>query len=115
MIANRLNKTGKFTHTKDWKTIQREWNENADPIDDFATHHIIESDDHRSKRETYQFYKKYCFEKSEIPLGMGQFGKQFSEYFEEDRIRHGNHVDRVWLNIDFKIPTQTKLRDNDDL
>lgn len=115
LIANRLNKTGKFTHTKDWKTIQREWNENADPIDDFATHHIIESDDHRSKRETYQFYKKYCFEKSEIPLGMGQFGKQFSEYFEEDRIRHGNHVDRVWLNIDFKIPTQTKLRDNDDL
>lgn len=108
-IANKLNKVGKFTHSKDWKTIQKEWNENADPIDDFANNHIIDSDLHKSKRETYHFYKKYCFEKGETPLGIGQFGKQFSEYYEEDR---ENKI-RVWLNIDFKRPKQTTLIEND--
>ena len=108
-IANRLNKNGKFTHSKPWKDIQKEWNENADPIDDFANNHIIDSDLHKSKRETYHFYKKYCFEKGETPLGIGQFGKQFSEYYEEDR----ENKERVWLNIDFKQPKQTTLIEND--
>ncbi len=110
LIANKLNKIGKFTHTKDWKTIQKEWNENADPIDDFATHYILESDGDKTKRETYQFYKQYCFDKGETPLGMGQFGKQFSEYYEEDR----KNKERVWLNIDFRRPKQTTLKNRDD-
>ncbi|MHA7733952.1 DNA primase family protein [Nitrosopumilus sp. S6] len=110
IIANRLNRDGKFTHTKDWKTIQKEWNENADPIDDFATNYIIESEENKTKRETYQFYKEICFEKGETPLGMGQFGKQFAEYYEEDR----DNKARVWLNIDFKRPIQTTLKEQDN-
>jgi len=105
VIANELNKKGKFTHTKDWKNIQKEWNANADPIDDFATNYIMDSETNKSKRETYHFYKKYCFERGETPLGIGQFGKQFSEYFEEDR----ENKERVWLNVDFKQHTQTTL------
>lgn len=108
VIANRLNKIGKFTHTKDWKTIQKEWNENADPIDDFANNYIIDSETHKSKRETYKFYKDYCFEKGETPLGIGRFGKEFSEYYDEDRIGK----ERIWLNIDFKQPKQTTLKEN---
>jgi len=107
-ISNKLNKIGKFTHSKDWKTIQKEWNENADPIDDFTNNHIIDSESYKSKRETYQFYKDYCFEKGETPLGMGQFSKQFSEYYDEDRIVK----ERIWLNIDFKRPKQTTLKEN---
>ena len=106
-IANRLNKVGKFTHSKNWKTIQREWNENADPIDDFSTNYIIDSDGNKSKRDTYQFYKKIMLEKGETPLGMGKFSRIFAEYFDEDR----DMKTRVWVNIDFKTPRQTILSD----
>lgn len=108
-LANRLNKVGKFSHTVNWKTIQREWNENADPLDGFATNYIIESETSKTKRETYQFYKEIMFEKGETPLGIGQFSKAFAEYYEEDR----DSNTRMWLNIDFKKPTQTTMREND--
>jgi P4 family phage/plasmid primase-like protien len=108
-LANRLNKVGKFTHTIDWKTIQREWNENADPLDGFATNYIIDSENSKTKRETYQFYKEIMFEKGETPLGIGQFSKAFAEYYEEDR----DSNTRIWLNIDFKRPIQTKMKESE--
>jgi len=108
-IANRLNQEGKFTHSKDWKTIQKEWNENADPIDDFDSNYIIDSESHRTKRETYHFYKKIMLEKGETPKGMGQFSKAFAEYHDEDRVEIGGRTQRAWLNIDFKVPKQTTL------
>ena len=40
---------------------------------------------------------------------MGQFGKQFAEYYEEDR----DSKERVWLNIDFKIPKQETFKEVD--
>ena len=111
-IATRLNKVGKFTHTKDWKTIQKLWNENADPLDDFDTNYILDSDGHKTKRETYHFYKEVMLSKGETPKGMGQFSKAFAEYHDEDRISndstHGR-TERVWLNISFKIPKQETL------
>lgn len=109
VIANRLNKVGKFTHSKDWKTIQKEWNENADPIDDFATNYILDSENHKTKRETYHFYKDVMIEKGETPKGIGQFSKAFSEYHDEDRVEVNGRTQRAWLNIDFKVPKQTTL------
>ena len=108
-IANRLNKVGKFTHTKDWKTIQREWNENADPLDGFVTNYIIDSEENKTKRETYQFYKEIMFEKGENPLGIGQFSKQFAMYYDDGR----SNKERVWFNIDFKQPQQITLNEVD--
>jgi putative DNA primase/helicase len=103
-LARKLNKVGKFTHFKDWKTTQKEWNSNADPIDDFDSNYILDSDKNKTKRETYQFYKKIMLSKGEIPLGMGQFSKAFAEYHDEDRIKEKEtqRIERVWLNIDFK-------------
>ena len=109
VIANRLNKYGKFTYSKNWREIQKEWNENADPIDDFATNYIVDSEKHKSKRETYHYYKKVMIEKGQIPKGIGQFGKAFAEYYEEDRIEIEGRTQRAWLNIDFKIPKQETL------
>jgi len=109
VIANRLNKVGKFTHSKDWKTIQKEWNENADPIDDFATNYILDSENHKTKRETYHFYKDVMIEKGETPKGIGQFSKAFAEYHDEDRVEVNGRTQRAWLNIDFKVPKQTTL------
>jgi len=43
------------------------------------------------------------------PLGMGQFSKAFSEYYEESK----THENRVWLNIDFKKPLQQKINEFD--
>src|SRR3989338_2909310 len=106
-LARKLNRVGKFTHSKDWKTIQKEWNENADPIDDFDSNYIIDSENNKTKRETYQFYKKYCFKKGETPLGMGQFSKAFAEYHDEYR----NNSVREWSNIDFKESVQTNMKD----
>lgn len=109
VIANRLNKYGKLTYSKNWREIQKEWNENADPIDDFATNYIFDSEKHKSKRETYHYYKKVMIEKGQIPKGIGQFGKAFAEYYEEDRIEIEGRTQRAWLNIDFKIPKQETL------
>jgi P4 family phage/plasmid primase-like protien len=107
--SNRLNKTGRFTHTKNWKYIQKEWNENADPIDDFATNYTTDSEEAKSKRETYLFYKEICYQKGETPLGIGQFSKAFSEYYDEDK----TSSKRQWLNIDFRKPKQEILKDTD--
>jgi|APSaa5957512535_1039671.scaffolds.fasta_scaffold04223_3 P4 family phage/plasmid primase-like protien len=112
-IADRLNKEGKFTHSKDWKTIQKEWNENADPIDDFDSNYIIDSENHKSKRETYHFYKEIMLGKGETPKGMGQFSKAFAEYRDEYIVKDNGKTERVWLNIDFKRPIQTTLKEID--
>ncbi len=112
-ISNRLNKVGKFTHSKDWKTIQKEWNENADPIDDFDSNYIIDSEKHKTKRETYHFYKEIMLDKGETPKGMGQFSKAFAEYRDEFIIKDNGKTERVWLNIDFKQPIQTTLKEID--
>jgi P4 family phage/plasmid primase-like protien len=112
-LANKLNRVGKFTHSKDWKIIQKEWNENADPIDDFVSNYIVDSENNKSKRETYQFYKKIMLSKGENPLGMGKFSNVFSEYHDEYIVKDGK-TERVWLNIDFKLPIQTNLKEHDD-
>jgi len=112
-IANKLNRGGKFTHSKDWKTIQRDWNANADPIDDFDSNHIIDSEFNKTKRETFQFYKEYCYDKGETPLGIGKFSKAFEEYHDYDRITEDGKTARVWLNIDFKQPQQANLNEVD--
>jgi len=104
-IARQLKIKGKFTHTKDWKTIQKIWNQNADPVNDFIENYIIDSTSWKTKIETYQFYKQKMYDKGEIPLGMRQFSKAFSEYYEESK--SGNV--RIWENIDFRLPTQMKL------
>ena len=108
-ISRRLLESNKFSHSKDWKVIQKEWNANADPLDDFIENYIVESEGSRKKLETYQFYKKIMYLKGETPLGIGKFGKSFSEYYEDSK----NDRTRIWLNIDFKIPTQETLEEFD--
>jgi putative DNA primase/helicase len=106
-IAKEIYKNNKFSHSKNWKTIQRNWNESADPVNDFIENYIIDSETSKTKRETYQFYKSIMYSNGTSPLGMGQFSKAFSEYYEESK----THENRVWLNIDFKKPMQEKLKD----
>ncbi len=113
-LANKLNKTGKFTHSASWRIIQQEWNQNADPVADFDAHCIKDSKFNKPKNEVYKCYRNWCYFKGETPLGMGKFSKEFCEYHEEliekdldDRTR------RVWCNIDFKIPKDAKLEDFD--
>jgi P4 family phage/plasmid primase-like protien len=105
ILANQLKIKGKFTHTQDWETIKKLWNENADPVNDFIENYILESVGWKTKRETYQFYKKKMFEKGETPLGMGQFSKAFSEYYEESK----SGSVRIWLNIEFNETEMKKL------
>jgi putative DNA primase/helicase len=109
-VAKALYDSNRFTNPKDWKTVQKMWNENSDPLNWFVENHIIDSNGSRSKRDTYQFYKKVMFEKGEVPLGMGKFSKAFSEYYEDSKSDH----ERIWLNIEFKEPQQTTLEDTDD-
>jgi len=104
-LAGQLKIKGKFTYAKDWKTIQKLWNQNADPVSDFIENYIIDSIGSRTKRDTYQFYKETMFDKGETPLGMGQFSKAFAEYYEEGRTGH----ERVWECIDFRLPRQATL------
>ena len=109
-ISRELLKNNKFTYSKNWKTIQKEWNENADPLDDFIENYIIDSERNPSKRETFQFYKRIMYQKGETPLGIGKFSKAFSEYFEDSK----SDGIRTWLNIDFKEPKQESLEEFDN-
>ena len=106
-LANKINKDSKLQHTEDWRTIQKEWNKNADPVDDFVTNHIIDGDGHKSKRDTYEFYKEWCYERGEKPLKFKQFNDRFAECYDEDRT---NQV-RFWVNIDFRLPKQKTFSD----
>jgi hypothetical protein len=108
-VAKKLYDSNRFTNPKDWKTVQKLWNENSDPLNWFVENHIIDSNGSRSKRDTYQFYKKIMFEKGEVPLGMGKFSKAFSEYYEDSKSDH----ERIWLNIEFREPQQTTLEESD--
>ncbi|HUT06987.1 MAG TPA: phage/plasmid primase, P4 family [Nitrosopumilaceae archaeon] len=114
-LGRKLKKDGRFSTKRDWKQTQKEWIENADPIDHFDSNYIIDSQYHKSKRETYQFYKKIMTEKQQKPFGMGQFSKAFAEYHDEDKIKNEHGLtERVWLNIDFKVPLQINLGDKDE-
>jgi len=115
-IASRLKKDGRFTHSKDWKTIQRDWNANADPVDFFDTNYISDSDGNKTKTETYEFYKETMLSRGETPLGIYQFNRAFAQYHEETIISDkttGDRTKRVWLDIDFKLPKQTTLNEID--
>ncbi len=111
-LARRLEVNGRYSHSKDWKHVQKEWNENADPLDQFETKHIVESENHKTKRETYRLYKKIMLEKGETPLGMRGFGNAFAEYHEEDRVELDGRTERVWLNIGFKVSVQATLKES---
>lgn len=101
-LARKLNKTGKFTHTKNWKNTQKAWNENADPLDHFVTSYTKDSDKDTPKRIMYRNYHLCMTSKGETPLGMGQFSKLFSQYYEDDVIRDdkGNKVNRCWIGVE---------------
>jgi len=110
-ISRILLRKGIFTHSKKWGEIQKEWNANADPLDDFDTNYILESDNHKTVRETYQFYKEIIYLKNEIPLQIGRFGKEFAQYRDQDREQINGRTQRCWLNIDFKKPIQTDMKE----
>ncbi len=112
-LSRNLNQNGRFTHSKDWKTIQQEWNANADSIDDFVNNYIIDSESNTSVRETYHFYKDVMLEKSETPLTIGRFGKSFAEYYDQDRVKESGKTERVWLNIALKRSVQTSMEHYD--
>ena len=114
LITKKLLDSNKFSYSKKWRQTQKDWNENSDPLDDFANNYIIDSEDSKekpakTKRETHQFYKKIMFLKGEAPLGIGAFNKLFKEYFDESK--SGSR--RTWLDIDFKEPKQTKFEEYD--
>ncbi len=100
-LAKKIHVAGKFTHSKDWKTTQKEWNENADPVNNFIENCIVDSEENESVRNTYAFYKAKMLDMGENPLRIGQFGKAFAEYYDQDKVREGKHIERVWLNIGF--------------
>lgn len=117
-LSQILRKKNKFINSKKWRDIQKEWNENADPLNDFIDNYIIDSETHVTKRETYKFYKEIMFEKGETIMGIGTFGKAFAEYYEGGTERTGKgatQVERVWYNVGLKKPVQTDLNEYENV
>jgi putative DNA primase/helicase len=112
-LAAKLNKTGKFTHTPRWKDVKEQWNANANPVGVFVAECIMDSEKHRTKRETHQKYSQWCYDKGESPLGIGQFGKVFAEYYDDATVKEDKVTHKVWLNIDFKEMQQINLKEYD--
>ncbi|KFM18203.1 primase protein [Marine Group I thaumarchaeote SCGC RSA3] len=109
-LSRQLYQRGKFSHSKDWKTIQKEWNANADPISDFVEHYTKDSDSNTRVREMHAWYKEIMYQKGENPLGIGQFGKIFREYYDQSV----NHDVRIWLGVEPKKPIQEKMKEFDE-
>lgn len=111
-LSKKIHDTGKFTHTKPWRENQKEWNTNAQPLDSFIESYIIEDafeNSRKTKIDTYQFYKQTMYDLGELPLSMKKFGAAMQELFDDAKIENT----RYWLNIDFKLPKQIKLRGTD--
>ena len=109
-LTKQLETNDEFTINNDWKRIQKIWNESADPIGDFADNYIIEKENSRkTKRETYQFYKKTMYDKGEIPKGVKQFSLAFEQYFDWTK---SNGI-QVWDSIDFKEHKQIQLEERE--
>ena len=109
-LSRELSRKGKFSHAKDWLKIQHIWNSNADPVDEFVNSKTIESDTDISKRMLYSVYKEFTLEKGLNPLGIGQFGKQLSQYYDDSVDSSGN---RVWCNIQIKAKEPVQEKSND--
>ncbi len=108
-LSKKLLKDGKFSHSVDWRTTQREWNANADPISDFVDNYTKDSDSHTSVRDMHSFYKEIMYEKGEKPLGVGQFGRIFAEYYDQSK----NDGTRIWMHVEMKKPIQAELKEYD--
>jgi len=105
-----VNRNGKYEYDKSWKNIQKEWNENSDPISSFILNYIEEvftEGVRETKIDTFQFYKETMFELGENPLSIRQFGREFGEVFDESKV----DGIRYWLNIRFRRPKQENMEE----
>ncbi len=112
-LSSKINREGGFTHTKPWKENQKQWNENAEPLDAFVENYIIEDLNEKARKtkiETYQFYKQTMYDLGELPLSMKKFGTAMIELFDESKV---DGV-RYWLHITFREPKQEPLKEYDD-
>ena len=111
-LSRLLLKNGKFSHSKDAKETQKEWNTNSDPLNDFVETCIIDSDGNKNVRKTYSFYRQIMESRQETPLSIVQFGRSFKEYFDQQVTKDKDgKSERVWINIDFIIPTVNDYTD----
>jgi len=106
-LSRILSRSGKFSHAKAWIEIQKEWNENADPVSNFERQWIITSESNIPKITVYKKYKEISLKKGETPLGIGQFGKAFGQIHDDFLERTDTSVTRVWCNIDIADEQQT--------
>lgn len=101
-LTRKLIEDGKFSHSKDWKTIRTEWNANADPLDDFVNTCIDDSEGNEGVRDVYAHYKLFMDSKQGIPLSIAKFGKEFKEYYDQIIEKENKTTRRVWVGIRLK-------------
>ncbi|CAD6521000.1 hypothetical protein NMT12_40108 [metagenome] len=101
-LTRKLLGNGKFSHSKDWKTVMEEWNANADPIGDFIDKCIEDSEEDTPVRDVYSRYKHYMASKQEIPLGIAKFGKEFKEVYDQEVKKGDKTTRRVWVGVKLK-------------
>ena len=106
-LSRELSRKGKFSHAKDWIDIQKEWNENADPVSNFERQWIVTSDVNTPKITVYKKYKEVSLKRGETPLGIGQFGKAFGQIHDDFIEKTDTRTTRVWCNIDIADEQQT--------
>ena len=116
-LARRLNKTGEFTHNKDWQQIQKTWNEHSNPLKMFDKEWIISSPgSYKTKREVYEFYEQKMLAAGETPLSITRFGNEFAQFHKQDSREYDPNTgiqERVWPDITFREPKQTTLKTAD--
>ena len=66
-------------------------------------------------KEQAERWEKITFDKGESPVSIAKFGRAFKEYFDQWTEKHEDgKTERVWLNMDFKEPTQMGLDEYDN-
>lgn len=101
-LTKKLLERGKFSHSKDWKTIREEWNANADPLEDFISKCIEDSEGNTPVRDVYSSYKHFMHSKQEIPLSIAKFGREFKESYDQIVEKESKTARRVWVGLKLK-------------
>tara|TARA_R110002167_G_scaffold300268_7_gene504572 strand:- start:1165 stop:3402 length:2238 start_codon:yes stop_codon:yes gene_type:complete len=102
-MARNLRARGDFKYTKPVNEVRTNWNNLADPIQMFINDELEDvAGNNVSKKDMFQAYSKFCLANELQPLRIGTFGRVFREMYDDNTLREGQQVGKVWCDVKIK-------------
>ena len=102
-MSRNLRERGDFKHTKSVNEVRTNWNNLADPIQMFINDALEDvAGNNVSKKDMFQAYSQFCLRNELQPLRIGTFGRVFREMYDDNTLREGQQVGKVWCDVKIK-------------